>query len=172
MDRRLQPAFTEQGLVKGQKRHGPSEYYVHRSVDASYKEMSSWRRAKLLIRCLKLSPGTPEYVEAQQKSTLCRVLLDLKRSSEWKARCVLQARRQQRGTHRRSLSTHRTDTAPMHCPHAVAKYSQAFSEYSPHRCSPRSTQLLTGVLGVLTAPMRCTPTRAPSHHAPLAPAAA
>jgi hypothetical protein len=107
-----------------------------RSVDASYKERSSWRRAKLIIRCLKLSPGTPEYVEAQQKSTLCRVLLDLKRSSEWKARCVLQARRQQRGTHRRSLSTHRTDTAPMHCAHAAAKYSQAFSEYSPHRCSP------------------------------------
>ena len=103
----MQPAFTEQGLVRAAWPLRIS--WASRSVDASYKEMSSWGRAKLLIRCLKLSPGTPEYVEAQQKSTLCRVLLDLKRSSEWKARCVLQARRQP-STHRRT------------------------SEYSPHRC--------------------------------------
>ena len=49
---------------------------------------------------------------------------------------------------------------------AATRYPQAFSQYPPHRyrtdaLHARSSQVLTGVLGVLTAPMRCTPTRAP-----------
>lgn len=60
---------------------------------AFHKEMASLASCKAAYRVL---PDSPEYAEAVKNSTLCRVLLDLKRNNEWKARCVLQGFRQDR----------------------------------------------------------------------------
>lgn len=64
------------------------------AVKAAFeREMAS------LVSCqaaYRVPPGHPEYEAARRSAILCRVLLDLKRSSEWKARCVLQGFRQNR----------------------------------------------------------------------------
>ena len=62
-------------------------------TEAFHKEMASLASCKAAY---KLDIGSPEYAEAVKTATLCRVLLDLKRSNEWKARCVLQGFRQDR----------------------------------------------------------------------------
>lgn len=65
-----------------------------KEVQAAFeREMAS------LVSCqaaYRVMPGHPEYEVAVKKAILCRVLLDLKRSSEFKARCVLQGFRQNR----------------------------------------------------------------------------
>lgn len=68
--------------------HGPHADAVKA---AYYKEMTSLVSCKAAYR---VNPGDAEYEEARRRATLCRVLLDLKRTGEWKARCVLQGFRQ------------------------------------------------------------------------------